>query len=97
MSAPIDPIGALVGARIRNRREAAGMTQAQVADASGIQRPIVARIERGTHAPSLYTVMRIASALGARPSTLLEVLDAGCDEPNPNALTPAQEACLADQ
>jgi transcriptional regulator with XRE-family HTH domain len=51
---------------LRSLRKQAGKTQAEVSTASGIQRPIVARIERGTHEARLSTVVRYLDALGLR-------------------------------
>jgi DNA-binding XRE family transcriptional regulator len=47
-------------------RERRGMTQKQLADASGIGRTVIARIEGGNHAPTLITETKLARALNAR-------------------------------
>jgi transcriptional regulator with XRE-family HTH domain len=47
-------------------REQRGMTQQQLADATGIQRSVIARLENGDHAPTLTTQTKLAHALNAR-------------------------------
>ena len=60
--AKVEKSGA-VAAQVRKLRTAKGMTQAQLAHASGILRPNLSRVEAGKHRPSLETLERIASAL----------------------------------
>lgn len=56
-------------------RQAAGLTQAQVAERMGTQAPAVARLERalatGKHSPSLTTLRKYAHACGKRLSLQL--------------------------
>lgn len=51
-------------------RQAAGLTQAQVAERMGTQAPAVARLERslatGKHSPSVATLRKYAKACGKR-------------------------------
>ena len=51
-------------------RQAAGLTQAQVAQRMGTQAPAVARLERslatGKHSPSVSTLRKYAKACGKR-------------------------------
>lgn len=63
---PID--GARLGARLRELRVAAGLTQAELARRTGIHRPNIARVEAGRHTPSLETLARLATAIGV-PTT----------------------------
>jgi len=65
-NAPID--GARLGARLRELRQAAGLTQAELARRTGIHRPNIARVEAGRHTPSLETLARLAAAIGV-PTT----------------------------
>lgn len=60
--------GAKLGARLRELRLAAGLTQAELARRTGIHRPNIARVEAGRHTPSLETLARLASAIGV-PTT----------------------------
>jgi transcriptional regulator with XRE-family HTH domain len=52
------------GARLRELREAAGMTQVGLAAASGIVVRKISRLETGTFSPSWETVQILAKALG---------------------------------
>jgi len=52
-----------VGRQVRKLRKIKGMTQAQLARASGILRPNLSRIEAGRHRPTLDMLERLASAL----------------------------------
>ncbi|MFF8458504.1 helix-turn-helix transcriptional regulator [Streptomyces albidoflavus] len=55
-----------LGEQLRDARLAAGLTQEQVALATGIDRPSVVRIERGQQDARLSTLLRLCDALGVR-------------------------------
>lgn len=57
-----------IGGKIKHAREAAGLTQEQLAAASGLQQSHICRLETGVHSPSHKTVEKIAAALG-KPAT----------------------------
>lgn len=57
--------------KLRETRKAAGLTQADVADALGVRQPTYADIETGSNSPNLATIERIAEALGVSPIELL--------------------------
>lgn len=63
---------AVFAANVKRARKAAGMTQEQVADASGIHVTEVSRIERGLRDPRISTVLKLADALGAPASQLVD-------------------------
>lgn len=65
-------IYARIGAEIRQRRDALGMTQAQLADRIGTGRTSVAMIERGGQALLVHQLLQLADALRATPSEILE-------------------------
>lgn len=67
--------GKLVGARLRELRLDAELTQSEISDLTGIHRPIVSRLERGTHSASLESIARYAGALGLDLATVLVCLD----------------------
>ena len=46
-------------------RHSRGWSQAQLAAASGLPQPAVSRLESKRHAPTLSTLYKVASALGA--------------------------------
>lgn len=52
-----------VSGKIREAREAAGLTQQALADKSGLPQSHISRIENGVHSPSHLTIERIAKAL----------------------------------
>lgn len=53
-----------IGLRIRQLREARGMTQSQLQARSGVSRSYLSRIESGQMTPSLGTLEKIAESLG---------------------------------
>lgn len=57
-----------LGARIAAARGAAGMTQAALAAALGLERSAVARIEAGDQGVDTLRLSKIAEALGADPA-----------------------------
>lgn len=63
--------GARLGARLRELRREAGLTQAELARRTGIHRPNIARVEAGRHTPSLETLARLASAIGVPTTRVL--------------------------
>jgi transcriptional regulator with XRE-family HTH domain len=66
------PIAAVFGSVLRERREAAGISQEQLADRAGLHRTYVSLIERGKRTASIEVLRRVASALGVRMSELIE-------------------------
>lgn len=55
----------MLGEQIKTLREKRGMTQAALADAAGVQREAVGRIESGIRKPGPELLERLADALGA--------------------------------
>ena len=53
-----------LGDEIQRLREAAGLTQAELAFRMGTRQPTIARLERGGTTPTVTTLMKIARALG---------------------------------
>jgi y4mF family transcriptional regulator len=52
------------GAALRERRRQVGITQAQLADATGVSRQTIIEIERGKPNARLYIALRLAQMLG---------------------------------
>lgn len=73
VSGQIDADGQLLalGKAVRRLRKAAALSQESLADASGIDRSHMGRIERGERNVTFLNIARIASALNALPSELL--------------------------
>ncbi|MEO8498237.1 MAG: helix-turn-helix domain-containing protein [Planctomycetota bacterium] len=53
-----------VSKRIKEARKAAGMTQTQLEEKSGIPQSHISRLESGEHSPSFVTLEKIAAAIG---------------------------------
>jgi putative transcriptional regulator len=53
-----------LGNRLRERREAKGLTQAQLADLIGVSRKTVNTVENGVFVPSTIVALKLAAALG---------------------------------
>lgn len=66
-----DPADVALGAAIRRRREAAGLSQHEVAAQLGVLNTVYSRIERGTRPCRATELRSIAAALGAEPGSLL--------------------------
>lgn len=49
---------------LKQVRRSAGLTQAQLAQLTGVSRQTIIATERGDYAPSVYLALRIAQALG---------------------------------
>lgn len=62
---------AIVGRNIKGAREAAGLTQEQLADRAGMHTMEVSRYERGVRDLRVSTVARIATGLGVTAADLL--------------------------
>ena len=60
---------------VRSIRERKGMTQADLADASGLAREFVNRVERGHVSVALETIGALAIALEISPTELIELVD----------------------
>jgi transcriptional regulator with XRE-family HTH domain len=73
VSAKRDDDGQLnrLGDAIRAARKAKGLTQDELADASGVDRSHMGRIERGERNVTFLNVARIACALKLKPSDIL--------------------------
>jgi transcriptional regulator with XRE-family HTH domain len=57
--------------RLRELREAAGLTQYQLADAVGCHVMTIVRLEKGEGRPNAATLGQLASALGVTPAELV--------------------------
>lgn len=61
-----------LGAAIRAARGAKGMSQEALADAAGIDRSHMGKIERGERNVTFLNIARVAAALGLMPSELMK-------------------------
>ena len=64
------------GTRLRTIRERNGMTTTALADALGVQQPMITRIENGQRGKRFEMLPRLARALGCRIDDLFPEMDA---------------------
>jgi len=81
-----------LGARIRATRKAAGLTQAELAEAVGVEPESINRIENAKLNPSRDTLQKVGKALGVKLGDLLSE-DTPVHVPKPS-LTPARRRLL---
>lgn len=65
------PAAEQFGERLRRERDKAGMSLAQLADATGISKPYLVRLENEPSNPSLQILSRLADALDVTVADLL--------------------------
>ncbi len=58
--------------RLKELRERAFLTQAELAKKSGIAEASINRIEQGKHEARISTIRKLAEALGVEPGDLVE-------------------------
>lgn len=79
-------LNAKFGELLREKRDAAGLSQQRLADDAGVARSTIVKIEGGVEGVRLFVLYRLAKALGLHPRELL---------PDPAHLNPpADEAAL---
>lgn len=69
-----------IGARVLQQRLAAGLTQQQLAEASGVAQADISRIERGQANPTTETLDALARPIGAS----LDLIAHGADSEAPD-------------
>jgi transcriptional regulator with XRE-family HTH domain len=62
----------LVGSNVRRLRIERGMTQEQLAEASGIDQRYISGLENGRRNPTVVTLYELARHLGVEPAELLK-------------------------
>ena len=60
-----------IGMAVRSARKSQGLSQEALADAAGIDRSHMGKIERGERNVTILNVVRISVALNTRPSEML--------------------------
>src|SRR5271170_947250 len=68
---------AVIGARVKALREAAGLSLRDLSERSGVSAPMLSQVERGETSPTLTVAARIASGLELRLSQLLRLDEDG--------------------
>lgn len=64
-----------VGAILQEARRKKGLTQEELADKADFHRTYIGFMEQGVYSPNLYSLTKIAKALGIKLSDLLKKLD----------------------
>ena len=61
----------MLGAELRKAREAAGLTQEELAFQARVSRNYISLLELDQKSPTVQTLLRVAKAMGVRASALL--------------------------
>jgi transcriptional regulator with XRE-family HTH domain len=75
----LDRLSASLAANLRRFREARGLTQQQLSEASGVPRPTLAHLETGSANPTLSVLARVAQALTVSMEQLVSESEAAFD------------------
>jgi transcriptional regulator with XRE-family HTH domain len=84
-----------LGALLREERRAAGLSQRDVAERTGVSDAYLSQVERGRHEPSLRVLTAVAATLGVSLEALLAragIIEAGDGEHE--ARLPTTEAAI---
>ncbi|MES4908611.1 MULTISPECIES: XRE family transcriptional regulator [unclassified Streptomyces] len=80
MSNIVDPLVGQIAARIRTERERRRWTLAQLADASGVSRAMINRVERGESSPTAVVLGKLSAAFQLSVASLLALAEGGADD-----------------
>lgn len=80
MSSIVDPLVGQIAARIRTERERRRWTLAQLAEASGVSRAMINRIERGESSPTAVVLGKLSAAFQLSVSSLLALAEGTPDD-----------------
>jgi transcriptional regulator with XRE-family HTH domain len=69
----------MLGDELRKAREAAGLTQEEVAFRAGLHRTYVSLLERDRKSPTLDVLFRLCDAIGVKASELIRRVEEGRD------------------
>lgn len=69
-------VGEVFGKRLRELRLKRKLTQVQVAEQSGMMQNHISELEHGERMPSLVTLLKLAAAIGCKPTDLLTPFNA---------------------
>lgn len=80
MSNIVDPLVGRIAARIRTERTRRKWTLAQLADASGVSRAMINRIERGESSPTAVVLGKLSAAFQLSVASLLALAEGSPDD-----------------
>ena len=69
---PTTATGIAIGARLRSARQARGLTLQAVADATGLNKGFLSRLERDEVSPSVASLVSVCEVIGVRVGELFE-------------------------
>lgn len=69
----------ILGSKVREKREAMGLSQEEFAYKCAFDRTYISMIERGKRNISLLNLLRISEGLGTSVSSLTEGIDSGAN------------------
>jgi len=74
MTEPLN-VGKVFGERLRELRLKRKLTQTEVAERSGLLQHHISQLENGVGMPTLATILKLAAAIGCKPTDLLSVFN----------------------
>jgi transcriptional regulator with XRE-family HTH domain len=69
---PVREDGVRIGAKLKALRRARGLSMEQVADAVGVNKSFISKLEADAAQPSVATLLRYCDAVGIRPGSLFD-------------------------
>ena len=76
-SVRVDILAQQFGNVIRRCREAAGLSQEDLAERAGLHRTYISMLERGLRMPSILVVKQLARALATTMASILDEVEGG--------------------
>lgn len=74
MPKPLSEATAALGQRVREQREALGLSQEALAHQAGVHWTFLGQVERGRRNISLHNLLKLAAGLGVDPAELVQGL-----------------------
>jgi transcriptional regulator with XRE-family HTH domain len=74
MAQPLSPATQAFGERVRDRRQALGLSQEAMADQIGVHWTFLGQVERGRRNLNLHNLLKLARGLGVDPADLVRGL-----------------------
>jgi transcriptional regulator with XRE-family HTH domain len=71
----VEQISTIFGQVLREQRLSRSLSQEELALAADVDRTFVSQMERGLRQPTITTLMKLSSALGIQPSTLINRME----------------------
>jgi transcriptional regulator with XRE-family HTH domain len=71
----VEQISTIFGQVLREQRLSRELSQEELALAADVDRTFVSQMERGIRQPTITTLMKLSSALGIQPSTLVNRME----------------------